>query len=94
MNTYHPGPITTTTRSWNHFKGYSQTGAPIFDTENQTVELSEFDEYFLHYLSDYLPTLTMNADGDGLDRVCEFRQLFIQVLLEAKHEYNGRYECP
>jgi hypothetical protein len=94
MNAYHPGPSTKTTRTWNTFAGYSQTGEPLFNSETQTVELTEFDEYFIHYLSDYLPTLTMNADGDGLDRIREFKELFVQVLLEAKHEYNGRYECP
>lgn len=83
------------TRSWYTFVGFNSQGRPQLNTETHTVEISNFDEYFIHYLSDYLPTITMNPDGDGLDRLQEFKELYIQTLLEAKREYvKDSYVCP
>jgi len=60
----------------------------MFQTETQHVLIGRFDEFFLHYLSDHLPGLTMNSDGDGLDRYEEFKELYIQCRLDCQHEYE------
>lgn len=74
-------------RSWDTFVGYSPQGRPQFNTETQHLELSNFDEYFIHYLSDQLPSLTIDPDSDGIARLSEFKEMYIQTLLSAKHEY-------
>lgn len=75
-------------KSWNTFVGFDFLGQPQFQTETQHLLISRFDEYFIHYLSDYLPTLTINPEGDGLDRYKEFKDLYIQCRLDAQHEYE------
>ncbi len=82
-------------KTWDTFTGYDFLGNPQFQTETQHVLISNFDEYFIHYLSDHLPSLTMNPDGDGLDRLQEFKELYIQCRLDAQHEYEtDRYTSP
>lgn len=66
---------------------FDEVGKLVFATETETVYLTEFDDYFIHMLNDHLPTINMYPDGDGLDRLREFRELYIQILLDAKHEY-------
>lgn len=80
-------PTTKVSRTWTTSFKYTPEGKPTFNTETETVELTNFDEYFIHYLSDYLPTINISPDGDGLDRLQQFRELYVQTLLEAKHEY-------
>jgi len=75
--------------------GFDSQGHTLITTETKTVELTEFDDFFIHMLNDYLPTITMNPDGDGLDRLQEFRKLYIETLLEAQREYvKGQYSPP
>lgn len=75
------------TKIWYTFAGFNQAGWPTTTKETQTVALGEFDEYFIHRLSDHLPTIDMNPEGDGLDRLRQFKELYIETLLEARHEY-------
>jgi hypothetical protein len=76
------------TKSWDTFRGFDNQGYPQFYTETQHLLISRFDEYFLHYLSDHLPQIAMNPQGDGLDRAREFQDLYIQCRLDAQHEYD------
>lgn len=89
-------PTSKYSKTWaNGNMQFSKAGKLCFETETKTIELTEFDEFFIHMLNDYLPTITMNPDGDGLDRLQEFRQLYIETLLEAEREYvKGGYSPP
>jgi hypothetical protein len=75
-------------KSWDTFLGFDTQGEPLFETEFEHLLISNFDEFFLHYLSDHLPHLTMNPDGDGLDRYEQFKDLYIQCRLDCQHEYE------
>lgn len=89
-----PKNIKDYSKSWDTFCGFDTQGEPLFETEWQHVQLSNFDEYFIHYLSDHLPTLNMNPDGDGLDRLQEFKELYIQCRLDAQREYIKNHYSP
>jgi hypothetical protein len=74
-------------KTWHTFKGFTEEGRPETTKQTETVRLGNFDDYFIHMLSDHLPTIEMNPHGDGLDRLQQFRKLYIQCLLEAQREY-------
>jgi hypothetical protein len=82
------------TKSWDTFNGFDSQGQALFETETQTLELNNFEEYFIHYLNDYLPTIDMNPDGDGLDRLQQFKDLYIQCRLDAQREYIKDHYSP
>lgn len=87
MTFEHP-PITEKhSRNWHTFVGFDPQGQPQFTKETQQLELSNFDEYFIHYLSDELPSLTIDPDDDGISRLKQFKEMYIQTLLQAKREY-------
>jgi hypothetical protein len=75
-------------KTWDTFAGYDLWGKALFVTETQHLLIGKFDEYFLHYLSDQLATLTINPDDDGLERAKAFRELYIQCRLDCQHEYE------
>lgn len=87
--TFEPHELKTKySKTWNTFAGFNLEGWPVTKvTDAQTIELSNFDEYFIHRLSDHLPTLDMEPEGDGIARMNQFKELYIQTLLEARHEY-------
>lgn len=96
MTIEHTEPTSNYSRTWpNGEMQFDSTGKLCFETETKTVKLTEFDDFFIHMLNDYLPTINMYPDGDGLDRLREFRQLYIETLLEAQREYvKGGYSPP
>lgn len=49
--------------------------------------MDNFTEYFIHRLSDHLPTIKLHKDGDGLDRLQAFRDLYVDCMLDSQREY-------
>ena len=83
------------TKEWVTKFWFNKEGMPKTTIETEEYVLDNFTEHFIHYLSDHLPTITMNPDGDGLDRLHEFKELYVECMLNAKHEYvENSYQCP
>jgi hypothetical protein len=82
------------TKTWDTFCGFDTQGEPLFETEFEFVQIGKFDEYFLHYLSSYLPTLEIDPDSDGLELFEQFKDLYIQCRLDCQHEYRENGSTP
>lgn len=73
---------------------FDAKGRPYFNTETETVYLTEFDNYFIHQFSDKIQP-SNNTESDGLRKIAAFRDLYIQTLLDARHDYSPDSEqCP
>ena len=67
---------------------YDQNGRPHVATT--PAELSEFEEHFVHYLSDHLQTLDIDPDSDGLKLYAEFKTLYIGCLEGSIAEFSDK----
>jgi hypothetical protein len=93
---YHPAEATIPySKTWPTSKvNFDAGGRPYLNTETETVYLTEFDDYFIHQLSDRIQASTATP-GDGLCIITAFRNLYIQTLLDCRHDYSPDAEqCP
>lgn len=66
---------------------FDESGNPHTTFNETNYELDDFSNYFIHYLADHLSTLTIDPKSDNLQLLNEFRELYVQCMLDAKHEY-------
>ena len=66
---------------------FDKEGMPKASAE--TYEVDNFTEFFIHMLSDHLPTIDMEPNSDGLNRLKQFRELYVDCMLASLKEYQG-----
>ena len=74
---------------------FDESGKPKCRTTTTEFKLDEFTEFFIHYLSDHLPQLDLDENRCSVERLHEFKQLYIDCMLHSLYEYDpDTYHSP